>query len=404
MSCSRRVFLRGAGLSILGLGFRPSSFLVRAAEAADRSVLVALFQRGAADGLNMVIPYGDADYYRIRSTLAIGRPGTVGGALDLDGFFGIHAALSPLRTLYQAGELAIVHAVGSPDTTRSHFDAQDFMETAAPGIKNFRDGWLNRVAGDVPGENTLEAVSVSNRIPRSLSGPETVTAVRVVTDFDIRVRNWRDDAEQSLNSMYGSTSGPASRTGRETLQAVRELRAVASRLGQPQNGAVYPAGSAGVALQQAAQLIRADVGMRIAFVDVPGWDHHSNELPQLQTELNNLGLALAAFHRDLGPRMADVVVLTMTEFGRTAGQNGSAGTDHGHASAMFVLGGGVRGRRVYGRWPGLSVQSLYEGRDLAVTTDFREVFAELARTQLGVTNPLVVFPAWAPSSPLGIMG
>ena len=404
MNCSRRIFLRGAGLGVLGLGFRPSSFLVRAAQAAEGRVLVALFQRGAADGLNMVVPYGDPDYYRIRSTIAIPRPGAVGGAVDLNGFFGLHPALSPLRPLYQAGEVAVIHAVGSPDNSRSHFDAQDFMETAAPGIKNVRDGWLNRAAGDVPGTSVLEAVSVSNRIPRSLSGPETATAVRVVTDFDIRARNWRDEAERELTSMYGGTSWPASRTGRETLDAVRVLRSVVGTVGQPQNGATYPAGSAGLALQQAAQLIRAGVGLRIAFVDVPGWDHHSNETAQLQTELTNLASALAAFHRDLGPRMADVLVMTMTEFGRTAGQNGSNGTDHGHASTMFVMGGTVRGGRVYGRWPGLSAQNLYQGRDLDITTDFREVFAEAARAQLGVTNAGAVFPGWASTAPLGFMG
>lgn len=406
MNCSRRIFLRGAGLGVFGLGFRPSSFLARAAgiAASDRRVLVAVFQRGAADGLNMVVPYGDSSYYRIRSTIAIPRPGSSGGAIDLDGFFGLHPGLAPLKPLYGAGELAIVHAVGSPDGTRSHFDAQDFMETAAPGVKSVRDGWLNRAAGEIPGESVLEAVSVASRISRSLQGSESVTAVRQVSDFDLRARTWHEEAERELNLMYVAAPGEVGRTGRDTLEAIRILRGAGGRLGQPQNGATYPQGAAGTALRQAAQLIRADVGVRIAFVDVPGWDHHANETPQLQTELTNLAGALAAFHQDLGPLMADVVVLTMTEFGRTAGQNGSEGTDHGHASAMFLLGGTVRGGRVYGRWPGLGPNELYEGRDLALTTDFREVFAEVARAQLGVTNAQAVFPGWAPTAPLGIMG
>jgi len=406
MSCSRRIFLRGAGLGVLGLGFRPSSFLARAAGLAgpDRRVLVAVFQRGAADGLNMVVPYGDSNYYRIRPSITIPRPGSSGGALDLDGFFGLHPALAPLRPLYGAGELAMVHAVGSADGTRSHFDAQDFMETAVPGVKSVRDGWLNRAASEVPGDNVLEAVSVASRIPRSLQGSSSVTAVRQVSDFDLRARTWREEAERELNVVYAQAPGEVGRTGRDTLEAIRILRAAGSRLGAPQNEATYPQGAAGTALRQAAELIRADVGVRIAFVDVPGWDHHANETPQLQNELTNLAGALAAFHQDLGPLMADVVVLTMTEFGRTAGQNGSEGTDHGHGSVMFLLGGTVRGGRVYGRWPGLAPEQLYEVRDLAITTDFREVFAEVARVQLGVTDARAVFPGWAPTAPPGILG
>jgi uncharacterized protein (DUF1501 family) len=392
-------------MSVIGLGFRPSPFLVRSAEAASAArTLVAIFQRGAADGLNMVVPYGDTAYYNIRSTVAIPPPGADGGAIDLDGYFGFHPALAPLKPLYSAGELAVVHAVGSHDSTRSHFDAQDFMETAVPGVKSIRDGWLNRAAGEVPGDSVLEAVSVSNRIPRALQGPETATAIRLMSDFDLRVRGWREDAARELDAMYGSAANLVGRTGRETLEAVRLVQAVAGRIGGPENGASYPAGSVGTAMQQAAQLIRSELGVRIVFVDVPGWDHHANQNAQLQTELTTLARAMAAFHQDLGPRMAEVVVLTMTEFGRTAGENGSNGTDHGHASVMLLLGGTVRGGRVYGRWPGLSPALLNEGRDLSVTTDFREVFAEAARAQLGVADARAVFPGWAPAAPPGIIG
>jgi uncharacterized protein (DUF1501 family) len=403
--CSRRWFLRGSGATLLGLGFRPFPFLVRAAgSAADRRVLVALFQRGGVDGLNMIPPHGDPDYHRVRPGLAVARPGAPEGALDLDGFYGLHPALAPLRPLYSGGELAIVHAAGSHHNTRSHFDAQDFMETGAPGLKSIREGWLNRAARDIEGENVLEAVAVSNRLPVALQGDTSAAAVKQIADFTLRAGAASNEAEKRLDFMYGASPDIVGRTGRDMLETIRVLRSAAGGSLGPQHAAVYPDTPAGATLRETAALIRADVGLRIAFVDVPDWDHHANELTLLGPQLWDLAASLEAFHRDLGPLMADVVVLSMTEFGRTVAQNGSRGTDHGHASALLVLGGPVRGGRVYGRWPGLSPADLYEGRDLAVTTDFREVFAEVARMHLGLTAMGALFPGFVPAAPLRILG
>jgi len=391
---TRRSFLKGGALACVALGAAPR-FLVRTALAQERAgkpkVLIAIFQRGAVDGLSMVVPHGDPDYYASRGNIAIARPasGVADATVDLDRFFGLHPSLAPLKPLWDDRRLAIVHACGSPDTTRSHFDAQDYMESGTPGVKSTADGWLARGLAAMPPRepaSPFRAVSLGAALPRVLRGDVGAVAMNSVADFDVRETAQQmaagGGARQGFESLYEQgVRDLLYGTGRETFEAVKMLKAAAPQRLPPANGAVYPRGRFGDSLRQIAQLIRADVGLEVAFADVGGWDTHAgqgNERGQLATRLREFGEGLGALHRDLGPRMSDVVVLTMSEFGRTVRENGNRGTDHGHATAMLVLGGAVKGGRVYGRWPGLRREQLYEGRDLAVTTDFRALFTEVA--------------------------
>jgi len=401
---NRRTFLRCGACSLVALA-GPPRFLIRtaAAAAARGKVLVAVFQRGAVDGLSMIVPYGDAAYAAARQTIALRPPmrGESDRALDLDGFFALHPGLAPLVPLWENRSLAIVHACGSPDTTRSHFDAQDYMESGTPGVKSTPDGWLARAVTALPERPApFRAVALGPVLPRALQGDAGALAMASIDRFDVRATD--TGARGGFEALYARTVGDLlSGTGRETFEAVRMLRSAdASRI-PPANGAEYPRGRFGEAMRQIAQLIKANIGLEVAFADMQGWDTHVGqgaEQGQLAARLREFGGALAAFAQDLGDRMADVVVLTMSEFGRTVGENGNRGTDHGHATAMLVLGGGVRGGRVHGRWPGLARERLFEARDLAVTTDFRTLFSEVASGHLGVSvAPL--FPGWKTSEP-----
>jgi uncharacterized protein (DUF1501 family) len=407
--CTRRSFMKGGALALFALAGAPR-FLLRTALAEERAarpkILVAIFQRGAVDGLSMVIPHGDPGYYLSRGSIAIARPapGTAEATIDLDGFFGLHPALGPLKPLWDDRRLAVVHACGSPDTTRSHFDAQDYMESGTPGVKRTADGWLARGLAALPPHRPVSpfrAVALGAVLPRILRGDVGAVAMSRIADFDVKdgatVIAASPGAGTGFESMYEQgVHDLLYGTGRETFQAVRMLRAAAPQRLAPANGAIYPRGRFGESLRQIAQLIRADVGLEVAFADVGGWDTHAgqgNERGQLAFRLREFGEGLAALDRDLGARMSDVVVLTMSEFGRTVRENGNRGTDHGHATAMLVLGGPVRGGRVYGRWPGLQPEQLFEGRDLAVTTDFRSLFSEVAVRHLGApVEPL--FPGF----------
>ncbi len=405
---NRRIFLRDAALAMVGVGSAPL-WLQRAALADDapgrrKKVLVAIFQRGAADGLNIVVPHGDPRYYELRPSIAIPRPSASApgeSAIDLDGFFGLHPALAPLKPLWDSKQLGIVHAAGSPDPTRSHFDAQDYMESGTPGFKATSDGWLNRALPVASGKpSPVRAVSLGPSLPRTLRGKNSAVAVDNLSNFTVR----DSAAAKTLQSLYaGSHDQILGGTGRETFEAVALLQSVEKMPYQPANGAEYPRGRFGDSLRQIAQLIKADVGVEVAFADLGGWDHHVNEvgpkvsLGQLAGKVEEFGGALAAFHRDMGDRMEDVVLVTMSEFGRTAKENGNRGTDHGHANAMFVMGGPVAGGKVYGTWPGLAQEQLYEGRDLALTTDFRDVLSEAVVRHLGNRSLQPVFPNYAGS-------
>ncbi|HKO04502.1 MAG TPA: DUF1501 domain-containing protein [Candidatus Acidoferrales bacterium] len=404
MTITRRYFLKGGGVAMLGFSAMPS-FLTRALEAAaapSKKVLVVIFQRGAMDGLNAVVPYGERSYYAMRPSIAIPAPnGGQNGALDLDGFFGLHPSLEPLAPLFRNKQLAIVHAAGSPDNSRSHFDAQDYMESGTPGVKSTEDGWLNRYLQKQPEESAtpFRAVAMGQQMPRTLRGSVSALAIPDIKQFQVLAPVAMSGAmEGGFEALYAQTVDQALHgTGQETFEAVQMLKKVRDSLYIPENGADYPKGKFGQTLQQVAQLIKADIGVEVAFVDIGGWDHHVNEggvQGQLGNILREFGGTLAAFHTDLGAKIADVTVVTMSEFGRTAAENGNRGTDHGHANCMFAFGGDVRGGRVYGKWPGLDRAHLYEGRDLAVTTDFRTVLGEVVSRHLGSTDMSFVFPGF----------
>ena len=405
--------MKGGGVAMLGFSAMPS-FLTRALQAAaapSPKVLVVIFQRGAMDGLNAVVPYGERNYYGMRPSIAIPAPnGGKGAALDLDGFFGLHPSLEPLLPLFQEKQLAIVHAAGSPDNSRSHFDAQDYMESGTPGVKSTEDGWLNRYLQKQPEENAtpFRAVSMGPQMPRTLRGSVPALAIPDIRQFQVLAPVAVSGAmSNGFEALYAQTVDQALHgTGQETFEAVEMLKKVREQLYIPGNGAAYPNGKFGKALQQVAQLIKGDIGVEVAFVDIGGWDHHVNEggvQGQLGNVLREFGGSLAAFHKDLGGKMADVTVVTMSEFGRTAAENGNRGTDHGHANCMFAFGGDVRGGKVYGRWPGLDRAHLYEGRDLAVTTDFRAVLGEVVTHHLGPADLSYVFPGF-PSNPNQALG
>jgi uncharacterized protein (DUF1501 family) len=408
---SRRVFMKDGALALVSLGFAPA-FLARTVAAANprRRVLIAIFQRGAVDGLNMVVPFAERDYYAARPSIAIARPGAgADAAVDLDGFFGLHPRLAPLAPLFEAGRLAIVHACGSHDETRSHFDAQDYMATATPGVKSTRDGWLNRYlhAKEHQRATPFRAVAVARQLPRSLQGLAPALAIGQIDRFGIRGPQ-SAMVESSFEQEYAQAAGALLRdTGREAFNAVRMLRDVDPGRYTPDAGAEYPRSAFGEALKQIAQLVKADVGLEVAYAESGNWDHHANEggaTGTLANRLDDLGRAIAALARDLGDRMDDVVVMTMSEFGRAVAENGARGTDHGHGNAMLVLGGGVRGGKVYGRWPGLAREQRHDGRDLAITTDFRSVFAEVVREHLGLTDTRTVFPAFSRPQNVGLFG
>ena len=397
---SRRVFLKNGAFALVSLGFAPS-FLNRTALAAGATArskkLIAIFQRGAVDGLSVIVPYGEADYYRARPTIAVPRPGTGdGAAVDLDGFFALNPRLSALKPFWDNHALAIVHACGSPDATRSHFDAQDYMETATPGVKSTDDGWLNRYlrVRDQEKASAFRAVALTQQLPRMLQGQAPALAMQQIAQFGIRT----DTVAPSFEAQYQAAADRVlNGTGREAFDAMKTLKVADPTKYQPQNGAEYPRSPFGQALRQIAQLAKADVGLEVAFAEAGGWDTHINQgttQGQLATRLDDFGRSIAGLVTDLGDHMSDIVVLTMSEFGRAVSENGNRGTDHGHGNAMMVLGGNVRGGRVYGRWPGLAVDQRYDKRDLAVTTDFRDVFAEVVSRHLGVVDPQPIFPGY----------
>jgi uncharacterized protein (DUF1501 family) len=402
---SRRSFLKSTGIGFLALGL-PPSFLVRAAGAEQGGrgkALVVIFQRGGMDGLNVVIPFKDQAYYALRPSIAVKEPAAgEERAIDLDGYFALHPALASLKTIYDNGKLAIVHAAGSPDNSRSHFDAQDYMEIGTPGIKSTPDGWLNRYLSEKQASvSPFRGVAVSPQTPRMLAGAAPTLSMSSIEEF--RLRNAA--MAPTLEKLYANSTDPLFRQGGKSLfDAMARLRAIESKI--PPSTASYPAGRFGVGLKQIARLIKADAGLEIAFNEIEGWDTHVAEggaTGQLANRLKELGDGLAAFYQDLGDRVEDIVLVTMSEFGRTARENGNRGTDHGHANVMFVLGGRVRGGKVYGRWPGLAPEVLYEGRDLDLTTDYRAVCGEVLARHLAQRELSKIFPGFRSSSSLGLV-
>jgi uncharacterized protein (DUF1501 family) len=419
----RRAFMKNGALALVTMGLNPS-FLRRSIFAQELTrgaatlgnargkVLICLFQRGAADALNVVVPHGEAAYYRARPTIAVPRPtlATPNAAIDLDGFFGLHPSLAPFKAMWTQGILAPVHAVGSPSSTRSHFDAQDYMESGTPDDKGTQDGWLNRYLaargtcedcagtsdkGHGKNGDLFRAISMTQQTPRILMGPAPSIALNAIGEFGLR-----GNAE-AIETMYATgRADVVHAAGGEMIEAMKALRAANPQQFTPQNGATYPNSQFGQRLKQIVQLIRADVGLEVAFADVGGWDTHVNQggaTGQLAQRLGDFATSIEALVKDLGDRMSDVVIMTMSEFGRTARQNGSGGTDHGHAGCLFVIGGPVKGGKVFGQWPGLEREQLNEGRDLALTTDFRSVFGEVVRKHLGAGALDRVFPGFTPA-------
>ncbi|MBV8475147.1 MAG: DUF1501 domain-containing protein [Acidobacteria bacterium] len=411
MHMTRRVFLKSGALAVASTAALPA-FLKRAAlgiEAGGSGTrrLIVIFQRGAADGLNIVIPHGEPSYYTMRPTIRVPR----GSELDLDGFFGLHPAMSALEPLFRQRHLAVVHAAGSPDKTRSHFDAQDYMESGTPGVKSTGDGWLNRSLQGLAGQTVpLRAVALRPTMPRILSGEEPAVAFNDIQSFAGGGRNspagWPGNVFQQMYADSADRLLHAS--AQEAFEAARMLKLVNPHDYTPAPGADYPRGRFANDLRQLAQLIKSQVGVEIAFAEIGGWDHHVNE-GSTEGQLANLSQefsqSLAAFWTDLGDLGEETVIVTMSEFGRTARENGNRGTDHGHGNVMFVLGGRVRGGKVYGRWPGLAPEQLNEGRDLVLTTDFRQVLAEALHRQLGIGDLASVFPGFhtASSQFLGLL-
>jgi uncharacterized protein (DUF1501 family) len=407
MSITRRIFVRNGALAMVGSSVFPA-FLARAvfaesaASKAQGKRLVVIFQRGAADGLNIVVPYAEKNYYAMRPTIAIPQ----NQVLDLDGFFGLHPSLTSFEPLYRQGLLAIVPAAGSPDTTRSHFDAQDYMESGTPGNKGTVDGWLNRAlqAEDMCPDvrhsmehSAFRAIALGTQLPRTLAGKIEATAISNVLDFNVGGRGAvAAPAGNAFQSMYDQSSDSLLHTaGESTFEAVKMLRSTDPAHYTPASGAMYPASPFGNDMKQIAQLMKANLGVETAFTDIGGWDTHHNQGSvngELANRLKDFSEGIAAFWRDMGDDAENITLVTMSEFGRTAEQNGTGGTDHGHANVMFVLGGNVKGGKVYGKWPGLAREQLNERRDLAVTTDFRQVLAEAVAGTLGVTNLDFTFP------------
>jgi uncharacterized protein (DUF1501 family) len=414
--------MKQGGIAMVGLSTMPA-FLQRAiaaTPASGKKQLVVLFQRGAADGLNIVVPFGEQNYYRMRPTIAIPEPkrGSRGSgfvlanpelngdcAVDLDGFFGLHPSLAALAPVFHKNELAIVHAAGSPDPTRSHFDAQDFMESGTPGLKSTDDGWLNRALETMPVSeekvSPFRAVAMGPNLPRMLRGTAAAIALPDVKQFKVMAQNssMGQVAAGGFEAMYAQSVDHALRgTGAETFEAIEMLRKADPGKYRPENGADYGKNRLGQSLQQIGQLLKADIGTEVLFVDCGGWDNHVNEggaQGQLSNLLKDLGQGMAAFRQDMGDRMENIVLVTMSEFGRTAKENGNRGTDHGHANCMLVMGGGVKGGKVYGRWPGLNEGQLNDGRDLALTTDFRSVLGEILQKHNGVRDLAPVFPGFS---------
>lgn len=369
-------------------------------------VLVVIFLRGGMDGLTTVVPYGDADLYNARPTLAINPPGQTDGALDLDGFFGLPPACASLLPAFQQGDLAFVHAAGSTDPTRSHFNAMYSMETGTPnmGQTTITDGWIGRHLQTIApsGSGELRALAIQSILPRSMSGGPGAIPAKDPDDFDFPGEPVLAGALRSvIESSYARAAEPLKGAASSSFGAIDLLATVDFANYQPANGAVYPAGDFGTKLVDVAAMIKADIGLECIEVDIPQWDHHSAMGPVngiLALKLADLSAGLNAFHKDLAAELGHVTVVVKSEFGRRVAENGSAGTDHGHGGVMMVLGGNVNGGQVHGQWPGLDPASLGNG-DLPITTDYRDVLAEILSLRLGSTSIADIFPQHTPQFP-----
>lgn len=417
---SRRGFLKAGGVAMFGIGIGGiPTFMARAAGSSKlllpykrKKVLVCIFQRGAMDGLMAVSPFRDEYLKAARPSLFIDAAGNTKGtpAIDLDGRFGLHPAMNAFEPLFREKRLAIVHGIGSPNNTRSHFDAQDYMESGTPFNKGTASGWLNRAVGLLGHDATpFQAVSLTSSMPRSFYGDNPSVAISNLQDFAIQMRGnplGANVAAKSFEDLYDQASSSLlKQTGKESFDAVKLLQKTDAKNYKPENNADYPNSPLGIALKQIAQLIKMNVGMEVAFAESAGWDTHFNQGAEqgiFARNVTDLSKSIVAFWTDMGTYQDDVTVMTMTEFGRTVKQNGTGGTDHGRASCNFILGNDVNGGLVHGKLAPLAVENLTDGRDLAVTTDFRSVFSEVADRHLEINNDTVLFPDWK-GEKIGVM-
>ncbi len=399
---NRRDFLKGAAaLGSAGWILGPAGWIASAfADTGNQARLIVVFLRGAVDGLNVVPPHGDAAYFEMRPSIAVPPPAIA----DLDGHFGLHPALGSLMPLWRERSLAFVHACGSPDPTRSHFDAQDYMESGTPGVKSTPDGWLNRLLAAMPGPHRpTDALNLGPVVPRILAGPMAVANLPMGRGAGRPLPLDRPRVEQAFARLYPG-SDPLSRAFQEGYQSRQKLLAELNQdMKAADNGAPYPDRAFIQSSARLGALMARDPSIRIAFAALGGWDTHVNEGAaegQLANHLRPLGDGLASLARALGPAYRHTVMVVMSEFGRTARQNGNGGTDHGHGNVMWLLGGPVRGGKVYGTWPGLGESELYQGRDLALTTDFRAVLSVVLQRHLGIGAAGLqrVFPGFSPST------
>lgn len=410
----RRAFMKSGALALFASGFGGlPSFIAQAANSnkiiqpyKKNKTLVCIFQRGAMDGLMTVSPYADANLKTLRPSLYMSPSEKEGGLIDLDGKFGLHPAMAALSGYFTDKQMAIVHGVGSPNNTRSHFDAQDYMEAGTPYNKGTASGWLNRVVGLMGHEaSPFRAVSLTNSLPRSLYGNNEALAISNLQDFAIQARNTpitMNSASKSFEQLYDQTSSSLlSKTGKESFDALKMLNLNTLKNYQPAKDIVYPTSALGNALKQIAVLIKMNLGLEVAFAESGGWDTHVNQGTTnggLARNLKDFSESIAAFWKDLAAYQDDVTVMTMTEFGRTAHQNGTGGTDHGRASCLFVLGNDVQGGKVYQNLKSLAKEDLEDGRDLPVSTDFRSVFSAVANRHLNINDNKILFPEWSGNS------
>lgn len=410
---SRRGFLKAGGLALFGIGLGGvPGFLMDAVAGTQplglfkrRKILICIFQRGAMDGLAAVTPFTDQYLKAARPTLfmSAAQSGAGKSLIDLDGRFGLHPSMAGFENVFRDKRLGIVHGIGSPNTTRSHFDAQDYMESGTPFKKGTESGWLNRAVGLLGHDaaTPFQGVSLTSSLPRAFYGNNPAVAISNLQDFNIQMRGnvkGTNLAAKSFEDLYDQTSSSLLKeTGKESFDAIKMLQKTDTKNYKPANNAVYPNSSLGNSLKQIAQLIKMDVGMEVAFAESGGWDTHFNQGTDtgiFARNVNDLSQSIMAFWNDMGTLQDDVTVMTMTEFGRTVKQNGTGGTDHGRASCNFILGNGVKGGLVHGLVNPLAVENLEDGRDLAVTTDFRSVFSEVADKHLNISNDKILFPDW----------
>jgi uncharacterized protein (DUF1501 family) len=413
----RSAFLKGAGLALFGIGVGGvPTFIAKAANSFKEQklykkgkILVCVFQRGAMDGLMAVTPFTDQFLKAARPTIFM-EAGAGKPLIDLDGRFGLHPAMKNFEPLFREKKLAIVHGIGSPNNTRSHFDAQDFMESGTPFKKGTSSGWLNRAVGLLGHDATpLRAVSITSSLPRSLYGDNPALAINNLQDFAIQMKGnskATSMVSKSFEDLYDQTSSTLLKeTGKESFDAMKMLQKTNTKNYQPSNGAIYPTSPLGNSLKQIAQLIKMNVGLEVAFAEHGGWDTHFNQGTDQGVFARNaadLSNSIAAFWTDLGQLQDDVTLMSMTEFGRTVKQNGTNGTDHGRGSCNFIIGNNVDGGKVHGLVNPLSIDNLEDGRDLAVTTDFRAVFSEVADQHLQINDNAILFPDWNGKS-IGVM-